>query len=105
VRQFRLSVGDPAVVLSAHRTADGSAELRVSLSSVFDESMLEGFRWPLYPPDDYTEILNKINGLIDECRLNNTCELTRVATDLNARGGRFLTARDAEKLEAAARPH
>lgn len=105
VRKFRLSVGDPAVVLSAHRTDDGSAELRVSLSSVFDESMLEGFRWPLYPPDDYSEILNKINGLIDECRLNNTCELTQIATDLNARGGRFLTARDAEQMEAAARPH
>ncbi|MEQ1773394.1 MAG: hypothetical protein ABL891_06370, partial [Burkholderiales bacterium] len=52
VRQFRLAVGDPSVVLSAHRTAKGSAEFRVSLSSAFDESMLEGFQWPLYPPDD-----------------------------------------------------
>ena len=105
VRQFRLAVGDPSVVLSAHRTDDGSAELRVSLSSVFDESMLEGFRWPLYPPDDFIEIVNKINELINECRLNDVHALNLIATDLNARGGRFLSARDAVQLEAVPRTH
>jgi len=105
VRQFRLAVGDPAVVLSAHRTNDGGAELRVSLSSVFDASMLEGFRWPLYPPDDFAEIHNKIISLLDECRLNDALSPPTVMADLNARGGRFLTARDAELLEAAVRTH
>ncbi len=104
VRKFRMSVGDPAVVLSAHRT-DGGAELRVSLSSVFDESMLEGFRWPLYPPDDCVEITHKIINLLEECRLDNQYTLTTVADDLNARGGRFLTAKEATRLEAAPRAH
>jgi hypothetical protein len=105
VRQFRMGVGDPSVVLSAHRTDDGSAELRVSLSSPFDESMLEGFRWPLYPADEFIEIVNKINQLLDECRLNDIRMLTAITADLNTRGGRFLSARDAEQLEAAPRAH
>lgn len=94
VRQFRMAVGDPAVVLSAHCNSEGSAELRVSLSSAFDESLLEGFRWPLYPGDELTEILNKINGLLKECRLTDVQVAAEVAGDLNARGGRFLSARD-----------
>ena len=105
VRQFRMSVGDPSVVMSAHRTSDSGAELRVSLSSAFDESMLEGFRWPLYPQDDFEEILNKINRLSEECRLTDTHSLAVVAADLNARGGRFLTVRDVEKIEPASRVH
>lgn len=105
IRQFRMVVGDPMVVLSAHRTDDGGAELRVSLSSAFDESMLEGFRWPLYPPDDFSEINNKISSLLEECRLNNTRTLTSVSADLNARGGRFFAARDLDQLVAASRAH
>ena len=105
VRQFRMAVGDPSVVISAHRTEEGGSELRVSLSTAFDESMLEGFRWPLYPPDDVIEITNKINELLEECRLNDTRVLSTVSTDLNARGGRFLSARDLEQLEAAPRAH
>lgn len=105
VRQFRMAVGDPSVVLSAHRTDERGAELRVSLSSVFDESLLEGFRWPLYPADDIQEIMNKIKYLCDECRLGEMAVVTAVATDLNARGGRFLTARDAEQLAAASHVH
>ena len=105
VRKFRMSVGDPAVVLSAHRTDGGGAELRVSLSSVFDDSLLEGFRWPLYPPDDVVEIENKIKYLLDECRLSDVSVLTTVGTDLNARGGRFLSTSDVRKLDAVARPH
>ena len=105
VRQFRMSVGDPAVVLSAHRTAEGGAELRLSLSSVFDESMLEGFRWPLYPADNIDEVVNKINGLLSECKLNDTQFLGTVAADLNARGGRFLMVRDIASVQSASRTH
>lgn len=105
VRQFRLAVGDPSVVLSAHRGADGGAEIRVSLSSPFDESMLEGFRWPLYPADDIHEIYNKIMSLVNECRINDTQVLAHLAADLNARGGRFLSARDGEQMAGGARTH
>jgi hypothetical protein len=105
VRQFRLAVGDPAIVLSAHRMDDGAAEIRVSLSSAFDESLLEGFRWPLYPSDSHEEIFNKINELLNECRLNDRQVLARVATDLNTRGGRFFAAGDVGHLEAVTRVH
>lgn len=101
VRKSRMGVGDPSVVLSAHRDDAGSAEIRVSLSSAFDESMLEGFRWPLYPGDVMAGILTKIGNLLTECRLNDVQSLSAVAGDLNARGGRFLTARDLEALERA----
>lgn len=99
VRRFRMAVGDPAVVLSAHCDSEGSAELRVSLSSAFDESLLEGFRWPLYPGDDFREISNKINGLISECRITDVQVLGAVAADLNARGGRFFSLRDVATQE------
>ncbi len=105
VRQFRMAVGDPTVVLSAHRTDDGGAELRVSLSSVFDESLLEGFRWPLYPPDDLKEIISTINNLLEECRLNDAQSLGMVAADRTPRGGRFLTPHDLDQLEVATHAH
>jgi hypothetical protein len=105
VRQCRMAAGDPSVVLSAHRTDERGAEVRVSLSSVFDESLLEGFRWPLYPADDVNEIVNKIKYLCEECRLGEITVVTAVAADLNARGGRFLTLRDAAQLAAADRVH
>lgn len=94
VRQFRMAVGDPAVVLSAHDNGEGSAEVRVSLSSAFDEALLEGFRWPLYPGDEISEILNKINELLLACRLTDVQAVAAVAGDLTAHGGRFLNARD-----------
>ena len=98
VREMRMAVGDPAVVLSAHRSEAGAAEWRVSLSSVFDETLLEGFQWPLYPADDISEIYNKIKYLIDECRLTDVQAVATLCGDLNARGGRFLTVRDVTAL-------
>lgn len=94
VRQFRMAVGDPSVVLSAHRLNEGGAELRVSLSSAFDESMLEGFKWPLYPADDHQEIVNKIKNLLEECRLSDQRVLPHVADDLSNRGSAFLSGAD-----------
>lgn len=94
VRDMRRAVGDPSVVISAHRDDAGVAEIRVSLSSAYDESLLEGFRWPLYPVDDEKEIFNKIKYLCDECRLSDVQVLATLYGDLNARGGRFFAARD-----------
>ena len=105
VRQFRMAVGDPSAVLSAHRSDEGSPEIRVSLSSAFDESMLEGFRWPLYPSDDISEIVNKINNLLIECRISDVQFMPSVGSDLNSRGGRFLSARDAQQGTAASHAH
>lgn len=98
VREMRMAVGDPSVVISAHRDNASVVELRISLSSAFDESLLEGFRWPLYPADDEHEILNKIKYLLDECRLSDVQTVAALCGDLNARGGRFFSARDVTAL-------
>jgi hypothetical protein len=98
VREMRMAVGDPSAVLSAHRLDAGAAELRVSLSSPFDESLLEGFRWPLYPADDLNEIINKIKYLLDECRVIDIQTVALLCGDLNARGGRFYATRDVDTL-------
>lgn len=70
VREFRASVGDPDVVLSAHRLDSGGAELRVSLSSRLDEGRLDGFRWPLHPLDDLHEIEAAMLDFLGQCRLS-----------------------------------
>ena len=105
LREMRRAVGDPTVVLSAHYLEndadDGNGELRISLSSPFDESMLEGFRWPLYPADEVSEILNKIKQLLNDCQLHDVRHLAHVATDLNARGGRFFNVGDVSSVERA----
>lgn len=78
VRQFRMSVGDPEAVLSAHSLACGAGELRLSLSSRFDESMLEGFCWPLHPLDDLDEIVQLFHRALKDCRLNDALVIPRV---------------------------
>lgn len=98
-RDMRMAVGDPSVVLSAHRGAAGAAELRVSLSSVFDEALLEGFQWPLYPADDLEEMLNKIKCLLNECRIEDVQILANLCDDVNTRGGRFFALRDVASIE------
>ena len=65
VRRFRGSVGDPHVTLSAHQ----GGELRVTLSTPFDDTLVEGFRWPLHPADDLDDIERAITSMISECRL------------------------------------
>jgi hypothetical protein len=65
VRRFRLTLGDPAVTLSSHE----GGELRVTLWTSLDDSMVEGFRWPLHPADDFEDIERTMTSLILECRL------------------------------------
>ena len=101
LRDIRRAVGDPTVVLSSHQMPGGGGELRVSLSSPFDEGTLEGFRWPLHPADEVGEITKKINQLIEDCQLHDVRLLAGVAGDLNARGGRFFAQRDVTAAERA----
>jgi len=65
VRRFRSIVGDPHVTLSSH----ASGELRVTLSNQLDDTLLEGFRWPLHPADDLAEVERALTAMIWECRL------------------------------------
>lgn len=65
LRRFRMAVGDAAVTLSVHE----SAELRVTLSTPLDDALVEGFRWPLHPLDDLDEIERTVTAMVAECRL------------------------------------
>lgn len=69
VKRFRAAAGDPALVISAHSAGGSGAELRVSLSAALDETLLEGYRWPLHPLDDLDEIAGSICQLAADCRL------------------------------------
>ena len=69
VKRFRAAAGEPSLVISAHEGGNGAAELRVSLSALLDDTLLEGFRWPLHPLDDLDEIAGSILQLAAACRL------------------------------------
>ena len=82
VRRVRTATGDPVAVISAHDDGD----VRVSLASPFDESLSEGFRWPLHPLDDLAAVLGSIEGMLADCRIPNVeCSRT-VLPALDARG-------------------
>ena len=77
LRRFRLKVGDPTVVMSAHE----SGEVRVTLSTPLDEGMTEGYRWPLHPLDDLDEIAATIEAFARECRVLDVIALPNVLPD------------------------
>ena len=93
VRRFRMSVGDPEAVLSAHRLSGGAGELRLSLSSPFDESMLEGFCWPLHPLDEVADVAVVFDQALADCRVTAVTVHEDVLPDVLDRGLRFLPAR------------
>ena len=91
VRRFRAATGDPVAVIGVH----DDAELRVSLSSPFDDTMVEGFRWPLHPLDDIGGIAGSITELLGECRVRDAQCVGRILPSLNAHGQVwFATVRD-----------
>lgn len=94
IRQFRAAVGDPTAIVSAHQVATGGAEIRISLSSPFDDAMLEGFRWPLHPLDDFGHTLAGITGLLRECRVSDIRMMKTVMQDRLAGGALFIRVAD-----------
>lgn len=82
VRRFRLAVGDPSVTLSSH----ASGEIRVTLWTPFDDSLVEGFRWPLHPADDLDAIEHTITSLVAECGLPEPTLLEGVQPDHSSTG-------------------
>ena len=82
VRRFRMAVGDPVVTLSSH----AGGEIRVTLSTPFDESLVEGFRWPLHPADDMAEVERTLTTLIWECRLAEPHYARGVLPDFSSTG-------------------
>jgi hypothetical protein len=82
VRRLRGGTGDPDAVISAHDDGD----IRVSLSSPFDETTIEGFRWPLHPLDDLSSVLSSIAGMLADCRIINVRYTESVLPALNPHG-------------------
>ena len=102
LRNFRSAVGDPVVIVSAHRGEQQGGEVRVSMSSVLDDTLLEGFRWPLHPLDDLESIAQVIAELMRDCRVQDVRFLDRVLPERLASGSLFLRGNDAIAPQA---PH
>ena len=99
-RRIRMATGDPIAILSAHRL-DGAAagEIRLGLHSPFDDSLAEGFSWPLHPLDELAEIERRMVALMRDVRIEDVRLGRLVQPDLRASGGRLLP-RPAETLDA-----
>jgi hypothetical protein len=105
IRRFRMSVGDPEAILSAHRLAAGAGELRLSLGSQFDESLFEGFCWPLHPLDDAGEIAELIAQALADCRITNVTTIARVLPDRLPGGAAFVAQKMVGSLAQVPTPH
>ena len=83
IRRFRGAVGEPAAVISAHRTSGepGGGELRLSLSSPFEPRAAEGFRCPLYPLDRVGDVVTMLIDLLRDCRVTDIRVLAGVHAD------------------------
>lgn len=100
VRNFRSTVGDPAAVISAHRLETGGAEVRVSLSSPFDDTLLEGFRWPLHPLDDLDHVVSAAVELLRDCRVSDVRIVAAVLPERLQSGRLFLQGSEAAALSS-----
>ncbi len=102
VRRFRSATGDPVAVISAH----DQGEIRVSFSSLFDDAMVEGFRWPLHPLDSIDSIIGAIASLLEECRVTDVRCAPALLPSLNAHGQIwYVTVRDANTTQATPLRH
>lgn len=82
LRRFRMKVGEPVLVASAHE----GGEVRVNVCTPFDDAMTEGFRWPLHPLDALPEVAGSIAALAEECRVMELRSLPRVQPDFTPTG-------------------
>jgi hypothetical protein len=98
LRKFRMAVGDPEAVLSAHKLDNGAGELRLSLSTPFDDSLFEGFAWPLQPQDDVAEVSQLFHTVLAECRVPSVTVLQQVLPERLQGGSVFVAGRMLEGL-------
>ena len=92
IRGLRARVGEPAAVISAHRSvaAPGGGELRLSLSSPFDPRQAEGFRCPLFPTDRVGDVASMLFDLLRDCRVADVRMLPGVHPDRDPQTGMTL---------------
>jgi hypothetical protein len=103
IRTCRMTAGEPVVVVSTHREGR-AAEVRVSVSSLLDDALLEGFRWPLHPLDELGEIVSSIADLLAGCRVGDVRWIPRVVTE-SVSAAAFVSARDFDCIEDALKCH
>ena len=102
VRRLRGATGDPDAVISAHDDGD----IRIYLSSPFEDTLNDGFRWPLHPLDDLAAVLGTISGMLADCRISNVCYSQTVLPALDAQGQVwFARTRDIQLAVAAPPRH
>jgi hypothetical protein len=92
IRKLRSATGEPAAVISAHRSvaAPGGGELRLSLSSPFDPRQAEGFRCPLFPTDRVGDVVTMLVDLLRDCRIADVRLLPGVHPDRDPQTGMTL---------------
>lgn len=95
---------EPTAIVAAHRCGARGAEVRVTLSSAFDEEPLECYRWPLAPADSIDAVNSAVIDLLADCRVSDIVVVPEVQPDRDPRRPSeplFLTA---TRLAAAAAP-
>lgn len=106
VRTMRSATGDPTAIVSAHCDAAGQAELRVSMSTALDDTMLEGFRWPLHPLDAFDHIIGSIKELLEACRIGDVRWIGAIVADDGLPGrSPFIRAADFDRVQRGTLPH
>ena len=96
IKRMRAAAGEPSLVISVHESGMNGAELRVSMSAALDDTLLEGFRWPLHPLDDPNEIAAGIGQFAADCRLTEIRIIDTVLPEGGSAGGPlFVRAGDA----------
>ena len=88
-----MAVGDPEAILSAHRIENGAGELRLSLSTPLDDSLFEGFVWPLQPQDEVPEVTRLLLSTLEECRVTAVTVLQQVLPAQLVGGSVFVAGR------------
>ncbi len=85
LRKARSSIGEPTVIVAAHRADDATpglqGEVRVTFSSPFDDAMCDAWCWPLGPAEDLPSITASITGLLAECRIEGVVVVPEVQPD------------------------
>jgi hypothetical protein len=96
IKRMRAAAGEPSLVMSVHESGINGAELRVSMSASLDDTLLEGFRWPLHPLEDPNDIAEGICQFAADCRLTDVRVVESVLPEGGAGGvAVFMRAGDA----------
>lgn len=89
IRKLRAATGEPAAVISVHRTESEpvGGEVRLSLSSPLDPREAQGFRCPLHPLDRVDDVVQMLATLLADCRVADVRVLPGVHADRDSATG------------------